>query len=120
MFLTFDHEPVKAGKVTFVVKNVSKDMVHEFIVGRSNYHLDDLPMSPDGTRIDEEKALTESHEVEDLDPGETRKLVVHLEPGHYIALCNLPGHAMAGMADEFEVVPATVHTSKASTGSTVR
>ncbi len=105
MFLTFDHRPVTAGKVTFHIKNVSKDMEHEFIVGRTALHLDELPLTGDGTQIDEEKALSEIHELEDLAPGDSGTLVVHLQPGHYVALCNLPGHALAGMATEFEVVP---------------
>jgi len=32
-----------------------------------------------------------------LNPGETRLLTTTLEPGHYIMVCNLPGHFMAGM-----------------------
>ena len=32
-----------------------------------------------------------------LRPGETRLLATTLAPGHYVLVCNLPGHFRAGM-----------------------
>ncbi len=106
MYIKLDHQPVHDGKVTFIVHNASKDMEHEFVLGKTDLHLSQLPMNADGTEVDEEKAFSESRELEELAPGETRKLVVHLKPAHYAAICNLPGHAAAGMEVEFNVVPS--------------
>ena len=32
-----------------------------------------------------------------LDPGETRLLTTTLVPGHYVIVCDLPGHYISGM-----------------------
>jgi uncharacterized cupredoxin-like copper-binding protein len=37
-------------------------------------------------------------EVEDILPSATAKLVVDLEPGTYLVICNLPGHYEQGMS----------------------
>ena len=42
-------------------------------------------------------------EVEDVQPGESTTLVLTLEPGSYVLLCNLPKHFERGMATEFQV-----------------
>lgn len=113
MVLLMDHDRIEAGKVTFVVQNASQDMEHEFIVVRTDLGLDELPMTEDGTAVEEE-GLGELHELEELEPGKTDDLVLHLEPGHYVALCNLPGHFAAGMRAEFTVVAPEAGVPKSS------
>ncbi len=36
-------------------------------------------------------------------PGQTRTLTLHLAPGHYVLLCNLPAHYAAGQRVDFTV-----------------
>jgi uncharacterized cupredoxin-like copper-binding protein len=38
--------------------------------------------------------------------GATMSLSLHLQPGHYAVVCNLPGHYAMGMHQDFNVVPA--------------
>ncbi len=110
MTMQFDRTKFEAGKVTFIVTNSSKDMDHEFLVTKTDLHVSQLPMTEDGTRVNED-ALPEIHELEDLGPGEQGRLVLVLDPGHYVAFCNLPGHVAAGMAAEFTVTPSPASES---------
>lgn len=71
---------VKAGAVTFNVTNDGK-VVHEFEVEGNGF----------------------AKEVEDIEPGESAKLPVNLEPGTYELVCHLPGHEKAGMVGELTV-----------------
>ena len=38
-----------------------------------------------------------------LHPGEMRLLTASLDPGHYVMVCNLPGHYNAGMRVDITV-----------------
>jgi len=109
MTMQFDHKKFEAGKVTFIVTNRSKDMDHEFLVAKTDLHVSQLPVTEDGTRVNED-ALAEIHELEGLPPGKEGELVLYMKPGHYVAMCNLPGHVAAGMAAEFTVEPAAEAT----------
>lgn len=95
---------VKAGEVTFNVRNDSKDTVHEMIV----MYLADpgklLPYIDAENRIDEDKA-GDKGEVSELDPGKSGSLTVDLKAGKYLLICNVPGHYGAGMWTEFTVDP---------------
>jgi uncharacterized cupredoxin-like copper-binding protein len=60
-----------------------------------------LPLRADGFTIDEEsldRRLVIA--IEPAGPG-VRDAVVHLAPGRYILLCNMAGHALAGMQTSF-------------------
>ncbi|MDE2445238.1 MAG: hypothetical protein KGO94_03605 [Alphaproteobacteria bacterium] len=87
---------VPAGKVTFNVTNVSKDMIHEMILSPTPNKDAALPYVDNENRANEEKA---GHlgEVSELDPGKTGALTVDLKPGIYVLYCNIPGHLGAGM-----------------------
>jgi uncharacterized cupredoxin-like copper-binding protein len=95
---------VKAGKVTFNVKNDSKDTVHEMIVMYLADSGKPLPYLEAENRADEDKA-GDKGEVSELDPGETGILTVDLKAGKYLLICNVPGHYGAGMWAEFTVDP---------------
>ena len=87
---------VKAGKVTFRADN-NGDTKHELVVVRTNRRSGDLLK---GSEADESGAVDE---IEGLKPGEGGKLTVRLKPGHYVLLCNLPGHYKAGMFTDLTV-----------------
>ena len=90
-----------AGKVTFHVFN-NGGMHHEFVI---------VSGDPTGTKGDEPGRVSERHhiggaegpEIGDISPGQTKSLTVRLAPGTYTAMCNLPGHYMAGMHFKFVV-----------------
>jgi uncharacterized cupredoxin-like copper-binding protein len=87
---------VPAGKVTFEVKNISKDVIHEMLVAGVKDENAVLPFNAAENRIDEE-AAKDLGEVSELDPGKSGSLTLDLKPGLYVLYCNIPGHFMAGM-----------------------
>jgi uncharacterized cupredoxin-like copper-binding protein len=84
----------RAGAVTFTVKNAGS-VTHELVVLRTDLADDQLPPNPDEAgKVEEEGALGESG---DLAPGATATFTFTLTPGHYVLICNEPGHYAAGM-----------------------
>lgn len=84
-------ETIPAGKVTFTVKN-SGSMVHEFVVLKTTTPGADLKVT-NGT-ADEAGNIGETG---DMPAGSTKTLTLNLKAGHYVVLCNLPGHYQGGM-----------------------
>jgi uncharacterized cupredoxin-like copper-binding protein len=93
----------KAGEITFHIQNDSEVNIHEFVVVKTDTGAGSLPMGEDD--IVDESQFTPVDEVEDLETGKSADLVVTLEPGHYVLLCNLPNHYMQGMHADFTVTP---------------
>ncbi len=93
---------VKAGEVTFVVKNVADDQIHEFIIVRTDTKADALEVVAATNRIDEDD-LDALGEVADLEVSLQQELTLTLEPGHYVMLCNLASHYTSGMFVDFTV-----------------
>ncbi len=67
---------VRAGEVTFVVKNVGT-VEHSLVI--------------------EDSARASVGSIPSIAVGATGQLVVTLTPGTYALICNLPGHREAGM-----------------------
>jgi uncharacterized cupredoxin-like copper-binding protein len=88
---------VKAGKVTFKVKNVGKSL-HEMVVVRSNLPPGKLPV-----KNHEASEAGSIGEVADLHAGKSGTLTVTMKPGKYILICNITGHYEAGMYTGFTV-----------------
>ena len=102
MTLNTDH--VKAGPVDFEVKNSSTNMVHEFLILKTNMAFDQFPIDPqDPSKVDENKLDGVKELNTDLDPGKAGKLVLNLKPGRYVVFCNQPGHFAGGMRQVFTV-----------------
>ena len=104
MGITVDKASVKAGTVTFIVKNDSKDIIHEMILSPVADGVVELAYLKDENRVDEDKA---GHlgEVAELDAGKSGKLQIDLKPGTYILYCNIPAHFVDGMWTEITVTP---------------
>ncbi len=81
---------VKAGTVTFLVKN-DGTLDHEFVVLRSDRRPSALPVKG-GQAV--ETGLR--GEIPKVVPGQVRSLTLSLKPGKYVLLCNLLGHYKAG------------------------
>ncbi len=96
MSIVLDQKTVPAGKVTFNVTNLSKEMQHEMLVSPVKDENTVLPYVENENRVDEE-ASGDLGEVSELDPGKSGALTLDLRPGLYILFCNIPGHYTAGM-----------------------
>jgi uncharacterized cupredoxin-like copper-binding protein len=88
-----------SGSVTFNVTHAGT-VVHEFVVVDTDTGAAQLPQA--SGEVDE-SALTVVDEVEDLQPGTTETLQVDLDPGHYVVICNIPGHYAGGMHADLTV-----------------
>jgi uncharacterized cupredoxin-like copper-binding protein len=84
---------VGAGGIGFAIDNAGTE-VHEFEVFRTDLAVDALPVE-NGVVSDGELELVD--EVEDIAPSTSTQLNVELEPGRYVAICNLPDHYVEGM-----------------------
>lgn len=90
-----------ASDITFHIKNTSASETHEFVVIQTVLPADQLLPGADN-RLDEEK-LTSMGEKGDILFGQSADLVLKLPVGHYLLICNLPGHYQAGMHTAFTV-----------------
>jgi uncharacterized cupredoxin-like copper-binding protein len=90
-----------AGDVTFHITNTSAAETHELVVIQTDLPADQLPPGADNN-IDEEK-LTSMGEKGDILLGQSADLTLKLPAGHYLLICNLPGHYQAGMHADFIV-----------------
>lgn len=88
---------VKAGQVTFSVKNTGK-IDHEFVVIKTNVAPGKLPVK--NAQASEKGSVGE---VSALKPGKSGKLTVKLAKGKYVLLCNLAAHYQAGQYTGFTV-----------------
>ncbi len=98
--LTLGQTSVNAGTVTFKVKN-SGTITHELVVIKTDVAADKIALNPDEAgKMSEEGTQGESG---DLAVGEAKDFILDLAPGHYVLMCNLAGHYMAGMHIAFVV-----------------
>ncbi len=101
--LTSAQNTVAAGKVTFDVKNQGPS-THEFVLIKTETAADQLPFDSSSSDVNEDDtSLHHVDEVEDIKPGKSKKLTADLQPGHYVFICNLPGHYHQGMHFDFTV-----------------
>jgi uncharacterized cupredoxin-like copper-binding protein len=84
---------VKAGKVTFIAKNVGQ-VPHELMVERSPIKFD-APMKPNE---DAAQGM-----IDDMSSGQSGRMTVRLGPGTYVLFCNAPGHYALGQHITFTV-----------------
>lgn len=88
---------VKAGKVSFEVTNEGASP-HEFVLLKTETKAADLPT--DGAKAKETGLVDRTAQ---LQPGDEATVDVDLKPGHYVILCNVPGHYQAGMRQDLTV-----------------
>lgn len=94
---------VKAGRVKLDVKNAAdNNMKHELVVLKTDLADDALPVSK-GLVL--EHKLRKIGEIEDISPGTSKHGAFKLTPGHYVLICNKPGHYEAGMHTVLAVTP---------------
>jgi uncharacterized cupredoxin-like copper-binding protein len=94
-------DTMNAGDVTFHITNSATDQAHEFVIVQTDLAAGQLPVDVNGD-VDEEQ-VTVVDEVEDLQPAAVQDLSVNLAGGHYVLMCNQPGHYKQGMYLDFTV-----------------
>jgi uncharacterized cupredoxin-like copper-binding protein len=92
MWVKTDKQTVKAGEVTFAVKNEGATM--------HGIAMTPAPAKAPGGMLDESTLLGKGNE---LAGGETDLVTADLKPGSYELVCFLPGHYAAGQKLPFEV-----------------
>ncbi len=90
--------------MTFDVTNEGPS-AHEFWLYRTDLPPDGLPVDPALGRVNE---FGPGYDVlvftfDDIAPGETRTIEQALDAGHYVVICNVPGHYLRGMRAAFTV-----------------
>ena len=103
MRMDLSTKQISAGKETFNVTNTSQNLVHEFVVVKSDKPIESLLYNEDEKEIKED-ALEVVNEIEDIEPRKSGSLTVNLEPGSYILFCNKAGHFKAGMVNHLTVI----------------
>jgi len=86
--IVLDKDTVNAGEVTFHVHNDATDLVHEFVIFKTDLAPDNLPLTSEGIVDEEGAGITFVDEVEDVEQGGSKDLIVTLEPGKYVLVCN--------------------------------
>ena len=94
---------IKAGQVTFHVTNTDTADTHEFVIFKTDLPAGQLPLDSSNNVDETAQSLTHIDEIPEMAPGDTKDLTVTLQPGNYVAICNLPGHYQAGMFASFSV-----------------
>jgi uncharacterized cupredoxin-like copper-binding protein len=94
---------IKSGQVTFHVTNSDSSDTHEFIIFKTDLAAGELPLDSSNNVDEIARGLTKIDEIPDMAPGDVKDLTVTLDPGNYVAICNLPGHYQAGMYAGFTV-----------------
>jgi uncharacterized cupredoxin-like copper-binding protein len=88
---------LRAGNTLFVDHNVAS-IPHEFVIFKTDLAGDKLPLGSDKDVVEDSPQLEDAVDSgSDIPPGQTRLLAADLEPGHYVLVCNLPGHYGLGM-----------------------
>lgn len=89
-----------AGPVTFSVTNTGT-VTHELVVLKTDLDEANIPPDPNEVgRVSEDASVGESGDVA---PGATVTFTLDLSAGHYVLICNEPGHYAAGMHTTFWV-----------------
>jgi len=104
MSLKLDPQTVKAGEITFNLKNDAVSEEHEMVVVRLKTADEKIPFDAKKDRIDEDK-LKSMGEIGDIKPGATGTMTAKLKAGTYLVFCNIKGHYQAGMASKLTVTP---------------
>jgi uncharacterized cupredoxin-like copper-binding protein len=100
-----------AGTVTFEVTNDGPNDVHEFVVVRTDLAPDALPTDADGSVLEDGEGMEVINEIEDLAVGASETLMLTLEAGSYVLICNIveeedgetEAHYALGMRTAFTV-----------------
>jgi uncharacterized cupredoxin-like copper-binding protein len=98
--LTVDPVTVKAGPVTFTLKNTGNRQ-HEMVVLKTDEAFDQLKVGADN-KVSEDASVGE---ISETDAGKTVSTTLTLAAGAYVLVCNIEKHYGQGMRSAFTVTP---------------
>ncbi len=99
--INLSQNTASAGEVTFNITNTATDVEHEFVIVKTDLSPDQMPTDEAGDVPEDQINLITEQEA--ITPGSSATLVATLEAGHYVLMCNLPGHFHQGMHTELTV-----------------
>ena len=100
MYMKVAPDSVKAGKVTFTLKNEGKK-THEMVVLKTDTPYDQLEVGSNN-KVSEDASVGE---VSEIKAGETGTVTLDLATGAYALVCNVEKHYAMGMRAPFTVTP---------------
>lgn len=86
--ITLSKDSAPAGDIVFHVHNDATDLLHEFVIFKTDLAPDNLPLNSEGAVDEEGAGVTHIDEVE-VEPGQAADLAVNLEAGNYVLICNI-------------------------------
>ena len=89
-----------AGEMKFILMNEGS-IAHQFVLVKTEIPAEDLPLAENGFADTQAEGIELIYKEEAFPPAERRELELTLDPGHYVMLCNLPGHYARGMRVNF-------------------
>jgi uncharacterized cupredoxin-like copper-binding protein len=101
--ILLDRSSVPAGTVDFALSNLGPDE-HEFVVFKTYLRPENLPVE-NGQVVEDAPSLVKIGEQDQYPANENRLLSLDLDAGHYVLICNLPGHYEQGMYFELTITP---------------
>ncbi len=94
---------VPAGRVKFVTRNTGR-LLHELLIIETALGAKDLPVNKKTQRaIDNRAEAVRIGAIRKVKAGKTKRGTFDLTAGHYLLICNIPGHYTGGMTVEFVV-----------------
>ena len=97
--VTLSSPTVKAGTVKIGVQN-SGAMAHQFDLIKTDVAADKLPVDQGSAKAKEDGLVKQ---VLNIGIGKTAVVTADLAAGHYVILCNVPGHYQLGMRADLTV-----------------
>lgn len=89
----------KAGAIKFGVRNLGT-MVHQFDLMKTDTAADKLPIDAANGKAAETGMVKQ---ILNIQAGTVASTAADLAPGHYVIICNVPGHYQLGMRANFTV-----------------
>ncbi|HEY7270572.1 MAG TPA: sulfocyanin-like copper-binding protein [Dehalococcoidia bacterium] len=89
--------------ISFILRNEGT-MPHQFIVLKTDLAPDKLPTQGSPSQVNlSDNRLTVIYQYPAYPAGQANLIHLNLDPGHYVFICNLPGHYALGMRTDFSV-----------------
>ena len=97
--VTLNVASVKAGTIKLAIQN-SGTMLHEFELIKTDLAPDKLPIDAGSAKAKEDGLVKQ---VQNIAVGKVAVATADLAAGHYVLICNQPGHYQLGMRTELKV-----------------
>src|SRR5439155_18532109 len=97
--VTLNTATVKAGTIKLAIQN-NGTMLHEFELIKTDLAPDKLPIDGGSAKAREDGLVKQ---VQNIGIGKVAVVSADLAAGHYVLICNQPGHYQLGMRTELKV-----------------